>query len=298
MASAETAARVERTGMAMVGPEDGLAALQGLLASQQPAPVVGATPFNWPRFLHRLQPKQRTQLFEAFAAAPAPGAGSAGGEVATGTALPGSRGSKAATGGTQISREALAERVAAAAAAVLGAPVAPSASLMESGLDSLGAVELRNSLSKQFGLDLPATLTFDYPTTAAIAAFISDSLAPFAAEEGEAGAAGAAAAAGAALVPAGRGGTPGAGLAITGLSMRLPGGIESVDALHAALEADTELQTVGPFPRWDTGAMSLHEKFVERFPHACCPHAHLVGTWYAVINASMHTTEPDRLAGS
>lgn len=33
---------------------------------------------------------------------------------------------------------------------------------------------------------------------------------------------------------------------------RYAGGIDSLPGLHAALLNNTELQTVGPFPRWDT----------------------------------------------
>ena len=45
--------------------------------------------------------------------------------------------------------------------------------LMEAGLDSIGAVELRNAVSSAFGLDLPATATFDYPSTDALAKYIA-----------------------------------------------------------------------------------------------------------------------------
>lgn len=50
------------------------------------------------------------------------------------------------------------------AAEAIGAEVAAEVPLMSVGLDSLGAVELRNGISARFGISLPATFTFDYPT--------------------------------------------------------------------------------------------------------------------------------------
>jgi Phosphopantetheine attachment site len=41
-----------------------------------------------------------------------------------------------------------------------------------------GAVELRNSVNAAFGVELPATATFDHPTTAALATFIASKMAP------------------------------------------------------------------------------------------------------------------------
>lgn len=49
---------------------------------------------------------------------------------------------------------------------------------MEAGLDSLGAVELRNQLAAHHSLELPPTVTFDYPTVAALADYIAQRIGP------------------------------------------------------------------------------------------------------------------------
>lgn len=43
---------------------------------------------------------------------------------------------------------------------------------LQAGLDSLGAVELRNTLTSHFSIDLPPTLAFDYPTESALLQFV------------------------------------------------------------------------------------------------------------------------------
>lgn len=43
---------------------------------------------------------------------------------------------------------------------------------MEAGLDSIGAVEVRNALASKYGVEVPATVTFDYPTAEALAGFV------------------------------------------------------------------------------------------------------------------------------
>lgn len=51
---------------------------------------------------------------------------------------------------------------------LLGESIARDEPLMEAGLDSLGAVELRTELSKAYAIELSSTLTFDHPSIAAV----------------------------------------------------------------------------------------------------------------------------------
>lgn len=58
------------------------------------------------------------------------------------------------------------------AAGIVGGPVERDQPLAEAGLDSIGAVELRNAISQKVGVDLPATVTFDNPTVTALARYV------------------------------------------------------------------------------------------------------------------------------
>ena len=49
---------------------------------------------------------------------------------------------------------------------------------VQAGLDSLGAVELRNAVADRFSVNLPATAVFDHPSPATLAAFVAALMAP------------------------------------------------------------------------------------------------------------------------
>jgi acyl carrier protein len=70
----------------------------------------------------------------------------------------------------------LVQEVRSHVAAVLNHPSAeavdPDRAFIEMGLDSLGAMELRNRLVHVSGLQLPATMVFDYPDPVAVARYL------------------------------------------------------------------------------------------------------------------------------
>jgi myxalamid-type polyketide synthase MxaE and MxaD len=74
-------------------------------------------------------------------------------------------------------RDLLLAHVRAVAAAVLGlseARIDPEQGLFDMGMDSLMAVDLKTRLEAEVGHRLPSTLTFNYPTVAALAGYLAD----------------------------------------------------------------------------------------------------------------------------
>lgn len=47
---------------------------------------------------------------------------------------------------------------------IIGSAVDETSQFMAEGLDSLGAVELRTAVQSRLGVELPATVAFDYPS--------------------------------------------------------------------------------------------------------------------------------------
>ncbi|MBW8818464.1 MAG: SDR family NAD(P)-dependent oxidoreductase, partial [Streptomyces sp.] len=143
----------------------------------------------------------------------------------------------------------LLEEVRKAVSSVLGhanpAGVRDERTFKDLGLDSLTAVELRNRLNAATGLNLPATVVYDYPTPAALVSFLRQSLDADAARAGSSASA-------AATARSTKSAEPDEPIAIIGMSCRFPGGVGSADDLWDLVAAGGSAIAAMPDDRgWD-----------------------------------------------
>ncbi|WP_340539824.1 SDR family NAD(P)-dependent oxidoreductase [Nocardioides sp. GXZ039] len=177
-------ARLERSGVAALSDEEGLAVLDQALASGATR-LVGAAwrPDALRRHARGALPSALRGLVPQARSAPAdhhPGHEGQHGHDGQGhehslriEVLPGTA--------PEAARRAIAQTVRGVVAEVLDhrdvEAVETTRAFSEMGFDSITAVELRNRLDTLSGLRLPATLAFDHPTIDALAAFLHETLA-------------------------------------------------------------------------------------------------------------------------
>ncbi|SCL73304.1 type I polyketide synthase [Micromonospora peucetia] len=130
----------------------------------------------------------------------------------------------------------LADLVRAQAAVVLGYPAGqplPERTFRDLGFDSLTAVELRNRLTAETGMALPATLAFDHPTVAELAAHLHGLTAGHTVSE----------------VVADGTGRDNEPIAIVAMSCRFPGGVASPEQLWDLVATGTDAMSLMPGER-------------------------------------------------
>ncbi|MEV6619222.1 SDR family NAD(P)-dependent oxidoreductase, partial [Streptomyces sp. NPDC051051] len=138
-------------------------------------------------------------------------------------------------------RDAVTDLVRSTLSTVLGhapgTPIGLDLPFTQLGLDSLTSLELRNNLSRETGLPLPATLAFDCPTPRAVADHLLAALSPLAEERVPTFS----------TAPHGGSGTPADDpIVIVGMGCRFPGGVESPEQLWDVLLRGED--TIGEFP--------------------------------------------------
>jgi len=160
--------RIQNQGIKPIETEAGLQVLGALL--QGTAAQVAVLPIEWSILLERFGSQRQRRQAERFAVAPAAGPRE---EPAAATLVDELAGATPAR-----VRAVVADRVARDAARTLGRPegepIDPQQPLMALGLDSLMAVQLRNTLSAAVGAPLPATVFFSYPSVGELAEHLSD----------------------------------------------------------------------------------------------------------------------------
>ncbi|CAJ1350508.1 unnamed protein product, partial [Effrenium voratum] len=164
-----TVERLRQSGVGSLSNAFGMAALAGCLKAPLCTTLV-VQPMRWALYLKqypKIPPFLSRFASEVKSAKPKKAAAPrafAGGAVA---AVP------------QVDKASLRQMLQQIAAEVAGAGVDQETPLMDSGMDSLSAVEFRNRfISKVPGINLPNTLIFDYPTISSVADFAASQMGP------------------------------------------------------------------------------------------------------------------------
>ncbi|MFF8960085.1 type I polyketide synthase, partial [Streptomyces sp. NPDC014894] len=239
-------ARMRRDGMPPMSPESAIAALEQSVGAGEA--VLTVADIDWDRFPSVVAAVRPNPLISDFITGAEGAAAVTGhGAVVTGADVVGTVVSQLAGLTEAEQTRELLDLVRTHVASVLGHggsdAVGAERAFKELGFDSLTAVELRNRLGAATELRLPATLIYDYPTAAALAAYLRDELVG--------------------SLPA----TPGSGLpaavatdddpiAIVAMSCRFPGGVQTPEELWRLLTDGTDAVAGFPADRgWDLSAL-------------------------------------------
>ncbi|MDT0265787.1 SDR family NAD(P)-dependent oxidoreductase [Streptomyces sp. DSM 44915] len=230
--------RITGGGLVPIAPAQGLALFDA--AATTGRALLAPVPLDLPTLQRQARTQPVVPLLRGLVRAPARRTAAAG-SAAAGSALAQSLAALTAT----EREKTLLELVRTHAATVLGHSsvhaVAPERAFRELGFDSLSSVELRNHLNAATELRLPATLVFDYPTPAALAAFIGSEFA------------GAPAVAEPTPVTATVTDEP---IAIVGMACRYPGGVNSPEELWRLVLDGVDAISEFPTNRgWDLDAL-------------------------------------------
>ncbi|MET9418357.1 type I polyketide synthase, partial [Streptomyces klenkii] len=167
--------RLRQRGLAVLRPDRAISALHGALSGGDATVTVADV--DWERFVVPFTVSRPSVLLSELPEV----RDALAEEPAEPSAEPSALKQKLSALSEGEQQRLLVDTVCAHAAAVLGhsgsAAVEPDLAFRDLGFDSLTAVELRNLLTADTGLTLPATLVFDHPTPEAIARYLRSELA-------------------------------------------------------------------------------------------------------------------------